>query len=79
MKNAVEHFRTGGLTERRQLAQAVLGIRRGTLRIHANEHDLFESQLAILNLGNVFEFGGEPGNPLERLTIGKIELITVTG
>ena len=78
LENTVEHLRAGGLTEGCQLAQAVLGIRRGALRIDTDEHHLFESQLAILNLGDVLEFGGESGDPLERLAIGEVELVAIT-
>ena len=58
LDNAVEHARTGGLRERGQLAQRVLRLFFALRGAQAHEHDLFESHLAVLDLGDVLAVGG---------------------
>ena len=58
LDNAVEHARTGGLRERGELAQRVLGLFLALRGAQAHEHDLFESHLAVLDLGDVLAVGG---------------------
>ena len=58
LDDAVEHARTGGLRERRELAQRVLRLFFALRGTQAHEHDLFESHLAVLDLGDVLAVGG---------------------
>ena len=77
LQHAVEDDRTGRLGERSELAQAVLGILLRALRIDADEHDVLEPQLPILDLGDVFEFGREPRHASQRRALLAIPLIAV--
>ena len=58
LDDAVEHARTGGLRERGQLTQRVLSFFLTLRGAQALEHDLFESHLAVLDLGDVLTVGG---------------------
>ena len=58
LDDAVEHARTGGLRERCQLAQRVLSLFLTLRGAQAHEHDLFESHLAVFDLGDVLAVGG---------------------
>ena len=57
LHQAVEHLGAGGLGEQRQLAQRVLGVAQRCLGPDADQHDALEPQLAVLDLGDVFELG----------------------
>ena len=69
LDEALEHLRAGGLGERRQLGHARLGLRGGALGPDADEHHALEAQLAVLDLGDVGEFGGQPGDPAQRAAV----------
>jgi hypothetical protein len=77
LQEAVEHDGARGLGEGRELAHAVLGVVDGPLRVHADQHDVLEAQLPVLDLGDVLELGREPGDPAQRLTVGALALIPV--
>ena len=62
LQQAVEHDGAGGLGEGRELAQRVLGLLDGAARVHADEHDVLEAQLPVLDLGDVLELGRQPGD-----------------
>ena len=38
-------------------------------RVHADQHDALEAQLAVLDLGDVGELGGQPGDPAQRTAL----------
>ena len=69
--------RAGGLGERRQLGQRVLGVLRRALGPDADEDDALEAQLAVLDLGDVLQLGGQTGDPAQRLAVGEVELLAV--
>ena len=74
LKHTVEHDGAGGLRESGELAQRVLGILLGALRIHTDEHDVLEPQLTVLDLGDVLEFGRETGDTAQGVPILQIPL-----
>ena len=57
LDDAVEHARTGGLRERGELTQRVLCLFFALHGAQAHEHDLFESHLAVFDLGDVLAVG----------------------
>jgi len=59
----VEDQRAGGLGERGQLGEGVLRVGDGPLGPHTDQHDAFQAQPAVLDLGDVGEFGGQSGDP----------------
>ena len=40
--------------------------------------DALQAQLPVLDLGDVGELGGQPGDPAQRLAVGQVELLAVT-
>ena len=44
----------------------------GAARPDADQHDLLELQLAVLDLGDVGELGGQAGNPAQRQPVGEV-------
>ncbi|MDF2493042.1 MAG: methylase RsmC, partial [Microbacterium sp.] len=77
LQHPVEHDRAGRLGESRELAQGVLRILLGTLGVHTDEHDVLQPQLAVLDLGDVLELGGESGDATERRALLTIPLVAV--
>ena len=77
LEQTVEHDRAGRLSERRQFAQRVLGLREFALAVDADEDDVLKAQLAVFDLGDVGEFGRETPDPAERLPLFEIELVAV--
>jgi hypothetical protein len=57
-----EDLGAGGLGEPGQLGQGRLGLRGAALGPHTDEDDLLEPQLPVLDLGDVRQFGGQPGD-----------------
>ena len=57
-----EHLRAGGLGERGELDQGVLRVRGAALGPHPDQDHPFEAQLAVFDLGDVGEFGGQAGD-----------------
>ena len=49
----------------------------GAVGPDADEHDPLEPQLAVLDLGDVLEFGREPGDPAQGLAVDAVELVAV--
>ena len=77
LQHAVEHDGAGRLGEGGELAQRVLGILLLALRVHADEHDVLEPQLPVLDLGDVLELGRKPGNAAQRGALLAIPLLAV--
>jgi hypothetical protein len=72
-----EHRGAGRLGECGQFAQGVLGVLRTPLGPHAGQDDAFEPQLAVLDLGDVLEFGRQPLDALEGRAFLAVELLAV--
>ena len=74
LKHAVENDRPGGLGEGRQLAQRVLGVFLLPLGVHPRQDDVLQAQLAVLDLGDVLEFGRQPRHASQRRAVFAIPL-----
>ena len=77
LQEPVEHARTGRLGEGGELAHRVLGVVLRALRVHADEHDVLEAELPVLDLGDVLELGGEPADTAERRALLAVVLLAV--
>ena len=73
LDHAIEHKCARGLGQGSELAQAALRLIRGALGPYADEHDLLEADLAVLDLGDVLELGGQANDATQRLAILKVE------
>ena len=77
LKHGVEHDGARCLGQRGELAQRVLGILLLALRVHADQDDVLEAQLAILDLGDVLELRREPRDAAERGPLLTVPLLAV--
>ena len=77
LQQTVHDLGTGGLRERRELTQRVLRIGQGPAREQTRQADALEPQLPVLDLGDVLELGGQPGDTAQRVTFGEVLLIAV--
>ena len=68
----VENLGARCFGEPSELDQRVLRVHDRAGRPHSDEDDPLEAQLPVLDLGDVCEFGGQPGHPPQRLAIGKL-------
>ncbi len=73
LREGVEHLRARCLGEQLELGQRVVGVLDGALGPDPDEHDTLESQLAVLDLGDVLELGREPGDPAQSMAL--LELV----
>ncbi len=69
LDQALEHLGAGGLGERREFGHAGLGVAGAALGPHADQHDALQPQLPVLDLGDVGEFGRQPGHPAQRRAV----------
>ncbi len=76
LDEAVHHLGTGGLGEAGQLGHRVLGLLGRALGPDADEHDPLQLELAVLDLGDVGELGGQPVDPAQRRALLQVELAT---
>ena len=67
------HLGTSGLGQAGQLVQGVLGVHEGAGCPNPDEHDPLEAQLAVFDLGDVGELGGQAGYAAQRLAVGQFE------
>ena len=79
LQHAVAHDGAGGLGERGELTQRVLDVVLRPLRVDADEHDVLEPQLAVLDLGDVFELGRQPRDAPHRRALLALQLVAVVG
>ena len=77
LDQALEHLGAGGLGEQLELGHRILRVDLAARRPHAHQHDPLEQELAILDLGDVGELGGHPGDPAERVALLQVELVPV--
>jgi hypothetical protein len=68
LNNTIEHLGSGSFTQRSKLFQGIFGLPSAASVIHTDQHHFFESKLAVLNLGDVLEFGGKSTNPPQALS-----------
>ena len=69
LDHAFEHLRARGLGQRGQLGEAGVGVGGTAVGPHADQHHPLEAQLAVLDLGDVGEFGGQPGDAAQRRAV----------
>jgi hypothetical protein len=72
LQHTVHHNRTGSLAQRRKFFHRILGVFLVALRVHTNQNDVLDSELAVLDLGDVFEFGTETVYAPKRDAVGEI-------
>jgi hypothetical protein len=77
LDDAVEHERARGLREGRQLREGVLGVLRGAGGPHSDEHDPLQAELAVLDLGDVLQLGGQAHHTAQGRALGAVELVAV--
>ncbi len=77
LHDAVEHLGAGRLGERGELAHRVLGVVGRALAPDGGQHDPLEPQLAVLDLGDVLELGGQPGDAAQGRALLAVELVAV--
>ena len=62
LDQSFEHLRARGFGERGELGQAGFGVGGAAFGPHADQHDALQPQLPVLDLGDVGEFGRQPGH-----------------
>ena len=77
LDEAREHGRAGGLGQRGELAHRVVGVLGGALGPDGGEDDALEPQLAVLDLGDVLELGGQPRDTAQRSAVLAVVLVAV--
>jgi hypothetical protein len=66
LHDAVKDQRTSGLGERSELAKRDLGVTDGALCPHPDQHNAFEPDLPVLDLGDVLELSGKTSDAAKR-------------
>ena len=74
LDDPVEDQRPRGLGESGELEQTAIGLVDGALGPDTDEHNLLEADLAVFDLGDVLEFGGQPRDSTQRLSIPQVQL-----
>lgn len=74
LQHPVEDGGARGLCQRGELAEARLRLRGATLTVESGEDDLFQTQLSVLDLGDVFEFGRQTAHPPQRGPVEGVQL-----
>ena len=77
LDDPVEHVRAGRLGQCGELADGVLGVLEGALGPHGGEDHALQPQLAVLDLGDVLQLGGQPGHPSQRGPLLAVQLLSV--
>ena len=79
LDDTVEDQCPRGLGEGCELEQTAIGLVRGALGPDTDKHDLLQSDLAVLDLGDVLEFGGQSRDSAQCLSIPQVELTGAEG
>ena len=77
LNQAVQNLGTCGFSQCRELTQGVLCILYGAFSPQTSQHHALQTQLAVLDLGDVFKFGGEVRDTAQCAALSKIFLVTV--
>ena len=72
-----EHERAGGLGKGGQLTDRVVGVLDAAFGPHAAEHDALQTELAVLDLGDILELGREARDAAHGRALLTVELVTV--
>ena len=79
LDQAFEHLGAGGLGERGELGEAGVGVGGAAVGPDADQHDAFEAQLAVLDLGDVGEFGRQTGHAAQCRAVFEGEFTRARG
>ena len=79
LDQALEHLGARGLGQRRELGEAGVGVGGAAVGPDADQHDAFEAQLPVFDLGDVGEFGGEAGNAAQRSAVFEVRVRPCSG
>jgi hypothetical protein len=74
LNQSLQNVRAGGLGQPGQLIEGVLRLDQCARRPYADEHDALQTQLPIFDFADVREFGGESGDPAQRVAVAEIEI-----
>src|SRR5699024_4613227 len=77
LEDAVEDLGAGGLGQGREFLQAGLGLLHVAGGVQAGQDHALQAQLAVLDLGDVLELGGQPGHAPQGLAVGQVQLLAV--
>ena len=77
LHQGLQNLGASGFGQQFQLGHRVVGVLLGPGGPHGHQHHPFQPQLAVLNLGDVLQFGAHADNPPERVPLGKLDLITI--
>lgn len=75
--DTVEHERARRLREGGEFREGVLRVLHGSRGPDADEHDPLQAELAVLDLGDVLELGGEAHHTAQGRAVGAVELFAV--
>ena len=86
LDHALEHLRAGGLGQCGQLGQARVGVGGAAVGPNTDQHNTFQAKLAVLDLGDVGEFGGQSGDAPQCGTVfegeftgGRVTMVGILG
>ena len=71
LKDRLQDLRPSRLGQQCKFRHRILGILSSAFGPDPDQDNLLQSQLAILDLGDVFEFGTEPGYSTQGMTLGE--------
>ena len=74
LDQAVEHLGPRGFGQPAQLAQRILRAGQAAFGPHPDQHDPLEPQRTVLDLADVLQFGGEPGDPAQRVPLFQVHV-----
>ena len=77
LQHAVQNNGSRGLGEGGELPDGVLRILERPLGVNADEHDVLDAELPVLDLGDILEFRRQSDHTAQRLAVFAIELVTV--
>ena len=77
LHQGLQDLGAGGLGQQFQLGHRVVGVLLRPGGPHGYQHHPFQPQLAVLDFGDVLQFGSHTDDPPERVSLGKFGLIAV--
>jgi hypothetical protein len=77
LQQAVEHDSAGRLGEGGEFTERVLGVLESLAGVDADQDDILETQLTVLDLGDILEFGREAPDSAQRGASIPVELVAV--
>ncbi len=77
LDHAVQHLGAGRLGQGGELGHRVLRLLQGAVGPDPDEHHALQAELAVLDLGDVLELGGEAGDTAQRGALAAVVLVAV--